>query len=89
MDLKENVFYQLIAKCQMIGSLPRRIKAGINPLKSPLGPTLIISLKQSSSELYVPGGAFINRVFITSNGMVNKVAPAPKQIRSISPLKFS
>jgi hypothetical protein len=53
------------------------MKAGINPLNSPLGPTFTISLKQSSKELYVPGGAFINRVFITSNGIVNKVAPAP------------
>ena len=57
--------------------LPRRINAGINPLKNPLGPTVIISLKQSIMELYVPSGAFIMRVFITSSGIVNKVAAPP------------
>jgi len=55
-------------------NVPRRIKAGINPLKRPRGPTLIVSLKQSNTELYFPGGAFIIRVFITSAGMVSKVA---------------
>jgi hypothetical protein len=49
----------------------------MNPLKNPLGPTLTISLKQSIMELYVPGGAFIKRVFMTSSGIVNKVAVPP------------
>jgi len=64
-------------------NLPRRIKAGINPLKRPRGPTLIVSLKQSNSELYVPGGAFIIRVFITSAGIVNRVAMVPIENKMI------
>jgi len=66
-----------IKKLEVIIFLPRRIKAGINPLKNPDGPTLKISLKQSIKELYVPGGAFIMRVFITSSGIVNRVAVVP------------
>ncbi len=45
-----------------------------------------MSLKQSTKDLYVPGGAFIIRVFITSNGIVNKVAAAPIFKRKTSEL---